>query len=102
MGRWNRRNCALVRITALPFPLLWRGKMRAPAIEAVMGGHAGFGTAAARAGADRQGIPPRAIMPRETCPRLLRDTGALLRKRKLIHPYTDGFGIGTVDHGGAL
>ena len=76
--------------------------MRAPAIEAVMGRLAGLGAPATQAGASRQRIAARAIMPGEACPRLLRDMGARLRKRKLGHPYTDGFWIWIMIHGGAL
>ncbi len=101
-NRRHRVHLSLVRIATLPFPLLGGRKMRAPAIEAVMGRTAGLGTPAAQAGAERQGIAARAIMPRETCPWFLRDMGARLRKRKHGHSYTDGFRIWIMSHGGAL
>ena len=93
---------ALVRVGALPLLMLGGGKMRALAIEVVMGGDAQLGAAAAQRRANRQLRFAGAIMFGEARPWRMGNMGALHPWRGFILPYTDFMGIGAVAHGGAL
>ncbi len=97
--RRHARKLLQERIAVPPFGLLPRREMGALAIEPVMGGKAGLGAAAMGRWTGGKRRVARAIMRRETVPRLPRETGAR-RRGGLAFPQADGPGAGAVVHGG--
>ena len=99
--RGHRIELPPARIAAQPFFRHSRRKMRALAIEIVMRRKAGLGPAAAQAGARRQRLLARPVVPGEAGPGSRREIGPRRRGRR-IAPPTDVFGIVWIFHGGAL
>jgi hypothetical protein len=84
-----------------PF-LLGGRKMRALAIEAVMGRQTRLGTTAVRRRAARQRHPARRIMRRIAIPRLLADAWPRHLCSRLFNPCTEFSGSKLVFHGGPV